>query len=792
MKIINVHTLYTSFKKNIHKKPYQILGSMKSLTISTNNYSNFYNSSSNLFQKKTFKLPNETIYPLLRKSKSNVFSIKKQLNTFSLEQKRDKYKGLSVTAIATKREVKKVSQEIKSLKLIKNIKKRKNINFFICDDDYGGKYNKNNKINKYKIKYTKNIFPSLEKNNNFSPYKPFYLEEIKNPEERIKDFFKFLNSIFIEENYNNLKYDQNEIFGHKEEYLNYIKDEFNYFYRKEKEIDMKSFLYHSFRTKDYGRVELYLKSARIDIIDDTYKNNNVKLSINIPFSLICLVYLCNIGQLNYFIFFLLNKINVNEKINKNDILLEEDLTKLFLEILEIIKFENNDIKINFIKEEYERNNNKIFFLEKIQSVSETIRYNYFLSDFEKNSDIIKIIDNTFKMIYNTPNYINKNKINFYNNINYYKFLLLSKNSKYKIKFCMPEISMLFNDYEKQLNHFINKELFIYLYQNNFMDWDFYVLHYLFYQKSFRIFIGKFLSLKNNYNTFLTKKIINLVNKKISFYSNLDSKNDNPEKEKNKNIFPINNSYKKYNLSNIYLSKITLNETDLEFIFSSFNDSIYDKNKIYSNIDLYKLKSYTLYAFVNNINKPLIYEFNFNFKQMKILYYKSKFNNFDLFFKRLINIENDIISLDYSYFDSFSYMTNKEIYEYFYKLNENYKEENENEINSKINSLIIKIRDPHIEIISVDKTCNKIFKVDQYHIELNNHFLELLINNSVNDWMKLIEENKNLFDVKNFLKYKDSRVKRMKRKSMIKGKKKDFQSAFMQFLRLSSPDVSSKK
>ena len=178
--------------------------------------------------------------------------------------------------------------------------------------------------------------------------------------------------------------------------------------------------------------------------------------------------------------------------------------------------------------------------------------------------------------------------------------------------------------------------------------------------------------------------------------------------------------------------------------------------------------------------------------MKILYYKSKFNNFDLFFKRLINIENDIISLDYSYFDSFSYMTNKEIYEYFYKLNENYKEENENEINSKINSLIVKIRDPHIEIISVDKTCNKIFKVDQYHIELNNHFLELLINNSVNDWMKLIEENKNLFDVKNFLKYKDSRVKRMKRKSMIKGKKKDFQSAFMQFLRLSSPDVSSKK
>ena len=50
---------------------------------------------------------------------------------------------------------------------------------------------------------------------------------------------------------------------------------------------------------------------------------------------------------------------------------------------------------------------------------------------------------------------------------------------------MTEISLLYKDYEKQLNHYISNELFIYLYQNYFVYWDHYVLHYLFYKKKFQ-------------------------------------------------------------------------------------------------------------------------------------------------------------------------------------------------------------------------------------------------------------------------------------------------------------------
>ena len=764
MEKVNVHSLYSRFKKNIHKKPYQIIGTMKSLALSTDDYSNFYNSAKNIFHRTTFKLPNETSYPILKKSQSKYISLKSKLNTFSFKDKKYEPKDLS---IPFNKKIKYIFSEEKKNKY----KRKKNINFFICDNNYGrtvyNKFYDNNNNNKYKFfRNTKFHPPDFYKN--FTSFKNIYpVEEIKNPEERIKDFFMFLNSIFIKESYNNLKYEENEIFGHKDDYLHYIKDEFNYFYQKEKEVDKKSFLYNNFKTKDYGNVELYLKSARIDIIDESSRNNKVKLSIYIPFSLMTFIYLVNIEQMNQILFYLLNKLNINEKIN---ILPEEESTKLFLDILSQIKYENNKIIFNLINKNYERYNSKIYFLEKIQEISEGIRYNYFLSDFYKKPEIIKINENSHHHVHSSINSINKKRIIFYNNMDYYKISLISKkDNKYSIKLIMPEISMLFIDYEKELNHCINKEIFIYLYQNNFMDWDFYILHYLFSRKNFRIFICSVLSLKNNINLFLSKKIINLKKSKIEFPLNNTNKLDKDIKLSSS----INNFYKKYYLSNYYSSKNCITEIDIEFIYSYLN-----KDNLY----FCKFKSYILFAFFNNINKPFIYEFNFNFKQMKILYFRSLFKNFDLFMKRLLYLKNDIIYLDYSNFENFYTMTNKEIYQFFFKLNQNNDETNINNEDLKINSLMVKIREPHIEIISKDKQNDK---YDQYYIDIEKNFLKVFCNREVNEWNKIIEENKNLFEVNNYKKYEDIKVKKRKKKIFSKGKKKDFQSAFMNFLRIST-------
>jgi DNA-directed RNA polymerase beta subunit len=278
---------------------------------------------------------------------------------------------------------------------------------------------------------------------------------------------------------------------------------------------------------------------------------------------------------------------------------------------------------------------------------------------------------------------------------------------------------------------------------------------------------------------LEKKIINLENNKIEFSSIISFK-----EEDTKQSNAINNSYIKYYLlKNNFSSNIEINENDFEFIFS---------NIIEGSVNICKLKSFTIYAFINNINKPKIYEFNFNFKQMRILYFKSLFNDFYIFLKRLFFIKNDEIFFDYSYFESFYSIPNREIYEFFSKSNQNNQKKKAEENNSTINALILKIREPHIEIFCKDKNNKDTFNVSHFHVELGKELMENLLNAKLNKWMKIIEKNYCLFNANNIIKYEDSKVKKIKRKSLIKGKRKDFQSAFMQFLKLSSSDSNTNK
>ena len=219
---------------------------------------------------------------------------------------------------------------------------------------------------------------------------------------------------------------------------------------------------------------------------------------------------------------------------------------------------------------------------------------------------------------------------------------------------------------------------------------------------------------------------------------------------------LNNAYYQYYLNNFYTSKININDDDYKFIFTLFNGN---------NLIKFKFKSYILYAFINNINKPEIYRFKFNFKQMKVLYYRSKFENFKLFLKRIILVKGKVINLDYSYFDSFNSMTNEKIYEFFYKLDQNNKEIPQKE-EIKLNSLVLKMREPHFEIMLHDKTKVNNFKVKHYRIELNSKFLSLLINNDVNDWMKIIVDNQDFFNENKFKKYEEYTFRLSRKKSTI--------------------------
>ena len=229
----------------------------------------------------------------------------------------------------------------------------------------------------------------------------------------------------------------------------------------------------------------------------------------------CLIYLLNGEQINYLIIILLKKFKldiIKEDEEENINISDEQKKAIFLQILKMIKFENDKIVFNLGQKNYERYYSQLKFLEKIKDITDIMKYNNFLSTFFKDHTKIKMIDNSDDKIYNTPNYKRNNKINFEANINKYTIYIISLQKKYKVDFYLPEIELIFSNYKKQINHFIDKELFLFIYQNNFMNWDYYVLHYLFSYKTFRQFMNSILSIRNqsakyikkNNNYFLSK------------------------------------------------------------------------------------------------------------------------------------------------------------------------------------------------------------------------------------------------------------------------------------------------
>ena len=766
MEIYKINSLYSEMVQNLKKRPYQVLRGTKTLALSTPKYHTFYKSSNDSFQAKTFKLPNENQYPKLIKSK--YISLQKKINTF-------KFKSRNLFQKKPVQKPKSATTNIKTV-LGEKLKKRKNVNFFVGENYYRRQYDLFSP--RYKNYSQLNNINNIYDNDYYNFY-PSY--SIKNSEKRVKDFFMLLNSIFYDEDYyyNDLKYNEKDIFGHKEEYNNYIKDELNYFLKKEKEFDIKTDLLQLFMTKKYGKIELFLKSARIEVYEDELnKEGDSLFSLNIPFHLMCLIYLLNGEQINYLIIILLQKfkldiIKENEE-EENINLFDEQKKTIFLEVLKMIKFENDKVVFDLEQKNYERYYSQLKFLEKIKDITDSVKYNNFLSIFFKDHTKIKMIDNSDENIYNTPNYKRNNKINFETNINKYTIYIISLQKKYKVNFYLPEIELIFNDFKKQINHFIDKELFLFLYQNNFMYWDYYVLHYLFSYKTFRQFMNGILSIRNQ-SAHIIKKNNNY------FLSKAKVKNDNIKKslvERN-NIPTIIN---KFHLSDLYTYEMNLNENSHEFMFFYTNNI---------NLSLYKLKSYTLYAFFKNISKPFIYEFNFNFLHMKILFYISMFEYLSVFLKRLLYVKNDIINFDYSYFDSFSKMKNEEIFTYFKEVHKMNKENQlnnyfENQNDNSLNSLTLRVCEPFIEVIDFNLNNEGHNKIVQSNIKIRQEFLNELINLNVNtnNWINKINEYRREFDIKYHVKYEETRNKKVRRQITSGNKNKDIHKVFNKFLKIS--------
>ena len=850
MSMMNIYQQFSYVNSRLAKScTTKILGRTKKLTLSSEKYNNYMESFSNLSQKKLFEMKMNFNLPNIINTKESVkkshsFLKIKRVLTPKMQEKL--FSIFNLSSLSNSQNDKKNTSNKTS--------KNKNINFFICDFDYFNQdeiniktnINNYNFNNKNKLCLTqRNFYNSKSNFKNMFKEKNIFKNKFKNKDSKnniIKDYsekktqkqiFCLLDSVFNEkkkkikekEKYENEKneneneksesengkekekliYDENKIFGYKNIYLDYLKKELTSLINNEKQMNMNSNISYNYDNILYGKIIMELNSAKIEVINKV--NDEICCKVDIPFNLLCLFYLSNVRQLSYIVlnifkndFFL-----KNEKIPNMLELLEHIIKKQISYTNEILTFQNNfedQGKNNMVADYINYRNYKLRTSVRYNFLSLTLKPKVMNQIVFENCTYNSNSNNSiFNLNYN-HNIVNYNeniettKNMFDTNINIINLSWITLDNNYIIRITMPQIIVKLPKYKKQINHFIDKQLLLFLYQNNFKDWNFYISHYLFSLKKFRSCINNILSYYTLYklmknqnikNFFFNEHKINKTMKEI----NEDNIDMNTNVEEN-NI----NNYEKYNISNIKFEEYENSLNDNEYIFFVSDDE---------NIHLYKMKSYVLYAYsCRDLKHPQINYFDFSFYQMKILYYKSKYENLANFLQRLIKVNNDKkkVYFDYYYFNTFKSMNNKQIDNYFMesiifnnlnnlKINNinhksdksNVNNENNNDALNQIvvNDFIIKVSNPKFVSVSIKKNKDINFsdmeeKWEKKEGEIGRNLIEKLVENDIKNWGTILWQNKDGIEALKKKKINSGF------KNLFKGKK-DFKAVFKKFLKI---------
>lgn len=809
--MLNIYKHYAFVNSNLSKSvTHEILAKTKNLTLSSQKYHKYLGYMTENSQPKLLELRNYSKLPEINKQKlkKNFKSFLKTTKTITPKMKLKILSDYNINGNPRKKITNKNSS--------KNTN-NKNINFFICDFDYSNSENnekdKKNigslpKSHRNNCGYSKNKFLAnhlkfINQRNMFkTSVNKIKNRVILNTEDNInqKHIFCLLDSVFSENKKKENKkdenkkedkiYDENDIFGYKDIYLKFLKDELTSLTKNEKQICMNSQISYAYYNKIYGKIIMELNSIKIEVIN---KNTQiVRRNVFIPFSLLCLFYLSSMKQISYIIL----------NIFKNDCFLKNEATQNMLEIFEeiikkLISYKDNVLTFENKFENQGKNDILNDYLNyRNLKYRTSVRYNFLSLNLKAATKQIVFEDSTFNansqnsifdINYNNNNAKNYNKNLessknlFESNISMFNLSWLTLNKNYNIRITMPQIVVKLPNYQKQINHFLDKQLLLYLYKSNFKDWNFYISHYLFTLKKFRSCINKILS----YCTLYEIRKNNFM-RNLNFNTNKTNSNQEPNKENviNFKSYTERNNiiYEKYNLSNINFEQYENSLNDNEYIFLVSDDEY---------IHLYKMKSYVLYAYtLTDLKNPKIYFFDFSFYQMKILFYKSQYENLPQFLRKLIKVnkEKKKLYLDYYYFTTFRRMNEKQINDYFNEGNyiENLENANNNNTNDNINKLIVKdlilkVVNPKFISVSIkkNKDSNDIGQQaiwEKKEGEIGENLIKKLVENDIKNWGNILWQNKHSIEV---LKINKSNPKKF---NFFKGKK-DFKAVFKKFLKI---------
>ena len=340
---------------------------------------------------------------------------------------------------------------------------------------------------------------------------------------------------------------------------------------------------------------------------------------------------------------------------------------------------------------------------------------------------------------------NKNESNSSttNDIKYtqYIFIWETPTKTYIVRMIMPIIIFWSEHIKKNIIAYCNKDLFLFLFQNNFINWDYYVLNYLFSIKAFRQIILRGLSFYYNDNIY--------NNEKITSFTDRETKN---------RIFSKIIHKKSYYSSFSYINEKTIILNTNKKIYNQLNQNnesyqfFYTDN--FSINSIIEFHSYHIFIENDKLNSKICWEFALNFKQMKYLSNISKYEELESFLPKIIktNFEDGTLTIDFSVFEYFNdkFLEKKE--SLGFKTGNSLINLSNNENNTKkriYNDMILVIKMPFLTVEQFVKSrflCNHIIKIG-----LRPNFLNILGNSQIVFWsqkiLKIINNKNVQFDSK---------------------------------------------
>ena len=535
------------------------------------------------------------------------------------------------------------------------------------------------------------------------------------------------DSLLNEKYYLNLDYEEDKIFLKTDHYNNFIKSHLEDIKSNNLKFVYPEILEKEYESSKFNRPKLVLKPIIIEFQKifsfqtktlDKFEQTQI---FEIPFEYTPIFYMYNLSKL--------------KEILSSIFYLNEDFSKFG------IKYENFPYLLKkasefgeskIFPEIFQRNSNKKTFTSKMKSFqslslnkansNKILKRGSVSSQMKENYKIINIYNNDYN--FNSfqgigtrfiQSYNNKRASNYYNiktnnlyfsNKNSFEYIWLTPNYEYLVTIKTPAISFYIKDIT--INKKIDIELFFFLLENNFKDWDFYVIEYLFSFCKFCLIINNFLSIykikKYNFiNKIVPKnKIINLSEEKKAKYSNKNSK--------------------------------------FEYIFTDQNKNNYIKI----------LHNYKLLAYNKRINKNYQFCFHTNCMQAKSLHYSIKKQGIKHLIKKILIFEKDSvkIKLNYNYLDNFCKADLYNLENLLQKNNgNNQEEEQENKFDFNIGDTKLSLYYPSLESIKFKENippnrkenCFESNAVNEIRDRLDKKILEkILKTNDLFKWPNIIE------------------------------------------------------